>query len=81
MRSSNTSLNQPLSFASRRDSLPISTPIFENQVLTVAEAAHLLQLSPKTVRKYARLGAIPHRRIGSEFRFLRSELIEYLKGE
>lgn len=75
------SQNQHLNIPSSEDNLRSSNSFFDNQVLTVAEAAIFLRLSSKTVYKYSKLGSIPHKKIGGEIRFLRSELIEFLKGE
>lgn len=50
------------------------------EVLTLAEAAAFLRLCSHTVSKLARAGQIPGRRIGREWRFLRSELEKYLHG-
>ena len=52
---------------------------FENQILIVKETAELLRVSTKTVYKLARAGEIPCMKIGRGFRFLRSELIGWMK--
>ena len=54
---------------------------FENQVLTVKEAAKLLRVTTKTIYKKVRHGEIPHKKVGSEIRFLLPQLIRWLKGE
>lgn len=56
-------------------------PLFENQVLTVKDAAKLLRVTTKTIYKKVRLGEIPHKKVGSEIRFLLPQLIRWLKGE
>ncbi len=55
------------------------------EILTVDEAAKLLQLHPRTVREWAYTGLIRHHPIGhtkkkKTIRFLRSELIEDIKS-
>lgn len=51
----------------------------DDDVLTVAEAARLLKLNPKTVYKLVDEGLLPHCRITERrIRFLRSSLIAWL---
>lgn len=45
-------------------------------VLTVDQAAELLQLHPNTVRKYAVDGTLPGFKFGDSWRFRRSALLE-----
>src|SRR5690348_3284256 len=47
-------------------------------VLTLEQAAKLLDMHPKVVVKYARTGGLPSHKIGPEWRFLRSELIGWV---
>lgn len=49
-------------------------------VLTLDEAVLFLQLSKPTVVKEALKGAIPARKVGTQWRFLRVELEKYLHG-
>jgi excisionase family DNA binding protein len=49
-------------------------------MMTVKEVSALLQLSTKTVYKMARLGAVPCKKMGDTYRFLRSELMGWMKG-
>ncbi len=53
----------------------------EDRVLTTAEAAVLLRLSPTTLKKQARDGAIPGRKAGKKWRFSEQKLWQYLRGE
>lgn len=53
---------------------------FENEILTVRDTAKLLKMSTKRVYQLVAEKEIPHRRIGSEIRILRSELIGWMKG-
>lgn len=47
-------------------------------VLTAEQAAQLLQISSKTVKRRAQLGEIPGRRVGNQWRFSRQALIDWL---
>ena len=51
------------------------------QVLTVSEAAGILRVSARTVREMARTGRVPSRKVGREWRFLRSAIEEWLARE
>lgn len=53
----------------------------EPAVLTLDEAAAFLRLCSHTVSKRARKGEIPGRRIGSTWRFLRTDLERYVHGD
>lgn len=53
----------------------------EAEVLTLSEAAEYLRLCTETVSKYATLRKIKGRRIGRDWRFLRTELENFLRGE
>jgi excisionase family DNA binding protein len=57
----------------------MSTPIPE-KVMTLAEAAKFLRVSAYKVRALADDGKIPGRKIGDEWRFLQSTLVEWLRG-
>jgi excisionase family DNA binding protein len=51
----------------------------EPEVLTSTEAAEFLRLSPYGVRDLARRGILPGRKVGRDWRFLRTELVAWLK--
>jgi excisionase family DNA binding protein len=51
------------------------------QVLTTEEAAALLRVSSKTILALARDGSIPGEKVGRAWRFLRSDLLEYVHGD
>lgn len=51
----------------------------ENEVLTADEVAHLLRLSPKTVRMKAAVGELPAKKVGKVWRFVRSDIDAYLR--
>ncbi len=48
-------------------------------VLTVAEAAALLRIHPVTLRKRAVEWGVPHKRLGTEWRFSREVLTAWMK--
>jgi excisionase family DNA binding protein len=50
----------------------------EKEVLTLEEAAALLDLHPKVVTRYIREKSLPAHKIGPEYRFRRSELLAWL---
>lgn len=52
-----------------------------DDVLSADEAAALLKVPPATVRREARAGRLPGRHVGKEWRFARSALIDWLRGE
>ena len=56
----------------------VANPI-EDETLTVAEVSEILKLGPRTIYKLVKKRIIPARRVGKEWRFLRSELIKYLQ--
>jgi len=49
-----------------------------DEVLTITEAASLLRCSRSFLHKATHDGKVPHRRLGHEYRFLRSELLRWL---
>ena len=49
-------------------------------VLTTAQLAELLQVDEKVVRDLARRGELPGRKIGRDWRFARSAVIDWLAG-
>ncbi len=51
------------------------------EILTLAEAAHLVRVSQKTLGELARNGHIPAQKVGREWRFLRASLESWLSGE
>ena len=51
------------------------------EVLTADEAAELLRVSTKTVLALARQGALPGEKVGRAWRFVRADLLGYLRGQ
>lgn len=54
--------------------------LFDNQILTVKEAAKFLKVSEKTIYKKIRDREIPFKRVGRVIRFHLPELIGWFKG-
>jgi len=50
-----------------------------DDVLTLIEAAALLRVHPVTLRKRAVKWGVPHRRLGSEWRFSRKVLTQWIQ--
>lgn len=50
------------------------------EVLTLQEAAALLEVSPDAVRELCGAGGLPGRDVGGEWRFARTALLEWLAG-
>lgn len=48
------------------------------QALNAVEACEFLQITKPTLYKYARIGVIPGRKIGSEWRFSKAALEKWL---
>ena len=53
----------------------------QKEVLTAEEAAVFLHFNPVTIRQKARLGEIPGRKIGKEWRFSRRVLLEWIEED
>lgn len=49
-------------------------------ILTLEQAAELLQLSARTVQRLVSRGRMPGRRIGGQWRFDRDQLREWVRG-
>jgi excisionase family DNA binding protein len=52
-----------------------------SDVLTVEQAAELLQLSTKTLKRLAQAKRVPSRRVGNQWRFSRRALMDWLAGK
>lgn len=53
----------------------------DHEVLTTEEAAALLRVSTKTVLQLVRSGALPGEKVGRAWRFLKSDVLAYVRGE
>jgi excisionase family DNA binding protein len=52
----------------------------DHEVLTAEEAAALLRVSTKTVLALARAGSLPGEKVGRAWRFVRSDVLAYVRG-
>lgn len=57
-----------------------SAPILSERMLTVFEAADLLQVNPQSIYRLVRAGKIRAYRPARNFRFCRSDLVAYLQS-
>jgi len=55
--------------------------VFTDQLLTVAQAAELLNISPRTLYVLVETGRLGHLRVGGAIRFDREELAHQLRVE
>lgn len=51
------------------------------ELLTLDEVAQLLRLSPPTVYRLAARGDIPGRKVGRHWRFIKDDLVRYLRNQ
>jgi excisionase family DNA binding protein len=56
----------------------VANRIVDDEILTVSQVSKLLKLHPRTIYKLVRHGMIPGRRVGKKWRFLRSEIMNFL---
>jgi excisionase family DNA binding protein len=52
----------------------------DKEVFDVEAAAAFLGINPEDLRRYARKGKIPCRKLGKRWRFHKATLVEWLKG-
>lgn len=52
-----------------------------SEVMTTSEVMEYLKVSRKTLLKLVHQGRIPARKVGKDYRYLKSEIDKYLKGE
>lgn len=57
----------------------VAVDVQTKEVLNAEEAAEFLGFNPYTIREKARLGELPGRKIGREWRFSRRRLLEWLE--
>ena len=51
----------------------------QNQILTIRQAARLLQVDPNTIYRWARAGRFPASKIGKEWRILHSDVLDFVE--
>src|SRR2546426_503609 len=63
------------------DSWSVPAAGVPQEVMTLAEAAVLLRVSPSTIRTWMCSKRLPHAKLGNRLRFRRSILLAWLEGE
>ena len=53
----------------------------ENEILTIQEVSHFLRIPVSTIYSLAQKGKLRGAKIGRQWRFLREEIVNYLRGE
>ena len=53
----------------------------DDRVLTTEDACHFLSISRQTLYKLVKSKKIPGRKVGDNYRFLKSALIRYFKSD
>jgi len=56
----------------------VANRIVDDEILTIRQVSKLLKLHQRTIYKLVRNGTIPGRRVGKKWRFLRSEIMNFL---
>jgi excisionase family DNA binding protein len=59
----------------------MNRPLSKTEVLTLAEAARFLRVTPGKLRALAEQGELPGRKIKQGWRFLKAALEDWLRGE
>ncbi len=52
--------------------------VAKEEILTLEEASQLLRISKEALYQYARGGQIPAKKVGHQWRFIRSQVIDWL---
>ena len=52
----------------------------EKSILTITQAAKLLQVDPNTIYRWARAGRFPASKIGKEWRVLHADVIKFIES-
>ena len=56
------------------------TGVGNDDILTMVEAAAMLKVHPETLRKRALKWGVPHKRLGTEWRFSREVLTAWMRA-
>ena len=68
-----------MSFISIKEGIGMLGP--KEEILTIEEAIQFSKLGKTTLYRLARAGKVPARKIGREWQFVKSQLIEWIKGK
>ncbi len=55
--------------------------IIDKEVMNTDEAAQFLGLKPLTMREFAKRGMIPTKKIGKQWRFVKADLLAWLRDQ
>ncbi len=55
------------------------SPQLKDELLTVAETCRYLKVTPRTLYRYIKDGDLPAFKLGKEWRFVRSELEQWIR--
>jgi excisionase family DNA binding protein len=53
----------------------------DKEVMNTEETAEFLGLKPFTIREYAKQGVIPAKKLGKQWRFVKADLLDWLRGK
>lgn len=53
----------------------------DNDIMIPLEVARTLRISTKTLSRLTKRGEIPSRKVGGQYRYFRSDLDDWLKGD
>jgi excisionase family DNA binding protein len=51
------------------------------EILTIEQAAEMLQVSTRTIQRLVKTGEIPGRQVGTQWRFHRDQLCDWVRGK
>ena len=60
--------------------MPLKESDFGDEILTTEEVCKLLRVSRQTIYKLVDHGKLPGTKVGQSYKFLKSELIGFLRG-
>jgi excisionase family DNA binding protein len=55
------------------------TAMIDKEVMSTEEAGEFLGLKPFTIREYAKRGIIPAKKLGKQWRFVKADLLAWLR--
>jgi len=80
MRHSHASIALAQPLPQPQDQPQVADPAISD-VMLLPEAAAFLRCHPETLKKICKTGGVPHRRVGSGWRFSRSALTHWMKQD
>ena len=77
MQSNDPQWLQKLEYELHRESSAATHTLAASQLLSSIEVGHIMQVSARTVQRWARNKALPHFRVGKTLRFRLDAVLEY----